>query len=100
MSYTHYREPARDIDAGGDENEAYVASSGSQSLPVGRNVVHHTANSLPVNNESRIDGYDELFEPPVEPNYECPICFMCLRNPVQTTCGHRFCKSCIQRHMR
>ena len=50
--------------------------------------------------EERIVGYDELFEPPVQSDHECPICKMCLRDPVQTECGHHFCKSCIQRHMR
>ena len=26
---------------------------------------------------------------------ECSICLLCLRNPHQTSCGHRFCYSCI-----
>lgn len=29
-------------------------------------------------------------------NYECSICLSWLRDPVLTTCGHRFCKSCLQ----
>ncbi|XP_037968203.2 TNF receptor-associated factor 6-B [Plutella xylostella] len=30
-----------------------------------------------------------------ESRYECPVCLNWLREPVITTCGHRFCKSCI-----
>jgi TNF receptor-associated factor 6 len=28
-------------------------------------------------------------------NYECTICLNWLKDPVLTTCGHRFCKSCL-----
>ena len=100
MSY--YRELARDIGSGAaEQNGAFVAGGGTQSLPAGRNaVVHRRANNLPVNIGPGIDGYDELFDSAVEADYECPICMMCLRDPVQTACGHRFCKSCLQRHMR
>ena len=45
-------------------------------------------------------GYDEYFDPPLESKYECPICLLGLREPVQTSCGHRFCKGCILRFMR
>ena len=27
--------------------------------------------------------------------HECPICLACLRDPHQTSCGHRFCYTCI-----
>ena len=27
--------------------------------------------------------------------YECPICLLCQRDPQQTVCGHRFCRSCL-----
>ncbi|XP_028175860.1 TNF receptor-associated factor 4-like [Ostrinia furnacalis] len=30
-----------------------------------------------------------------ESRYECPVCLNWLRDPVITTCGHKFCKSCI-----
>nr|XP_023014720.1 TNF receptor-associated factor 6-B-like isoform X1 [Leptinotarsa decemlineata] len=30
-----------------------------------------------------------------EARFECPICLAWLRNPVLTSCGHRFCKNCI-----
>ena len=58
------------------------------------------ASNFSGNNELIGDECEELFDPPVQRDYECPICLMCLRDPVQTACGHRFCKSCIQRHMR
>lgn len=29
-------------------------------------------------------------------NYECSICLNWLKDPVLTTCGHRFCKTCLE----
>ncbi|XP_067043185.1 TNF receptor-associated factor 6-like isoform X2 [Acropora muricata] len=46
------------------------------------------------------EGYDEYFDPPLENQYECPICLLGLREPVQTPCGHRFCRGCILRSWR
>ncbi|XP_040265901.1 TNF receptor-associated factor 6 [Bufo bufo] len=45
-------------------------------------------------------GYDVEFDPPLESKYECPICLMALREPLQTPCGHRFCKACILKSIR
>ena len=50
--------------------------------------------------EPRSEGYDEYFDPPLESKYECPICLLGLREPVQTSCGHRFCNGCILRSIR
>nr|AKD94181.1 tumor necrosis factor receptor-associated factor 6 [Portunus trituberculatus]AKD94182.1 tumor necrosis factor receptor-associated factor 6 [Portunus trituberculatus] len=43
----------------------------------------------------RAQGYDYEFVPALDPKYECPICLLALRAPLQTACGHRFCKDCI-----
>ena len=46
------------------------------------------------------EGYEYEFCPPADSKYMCPVCLMVLREPVQTDCGHRFCKACIQRWIR
>lgn len=97
----YYRNLAGNFSQGSSEqNEAFI-SDRTRSLPVQRDVIiPPNANSLPVIDEPRLDGYDELFDPPITTDYECPICMNCLRDPLQTACGHRFCKNCIERHMR
>ncbi|CAN9506646.1 unnamed protein product [Ophioblennius macclurei] len=50
--------------------------------------------------DAPLQGYDVEFDPPLESKYECPICLMALRNAIQTRCGHRFCKSCIEKSIR
>ena len=40
-------------------------------------------------------GYDAQFCPELEKKYQCPVCLGGLREPVQTRCGHRFCKNCL-----
>lgn len=50
--------------------------------------------------DEETQGYDVEFDPPLESKYECPICLMALRSAVQTPCGHRFCRCCIQKSIR
>ena len=41
-------------------------------------------------------GYDVKPIDVVDKKYECQICLLILRDPVQLSeCGHRFCKLCI-----
>ena len=47
-----------------------------------------------------LQGFDEVFDPPAPDVYECPICLLVLRLPMQTECGHRFCKGCILKVVR
>uniref|UniRef100_T1JE02 Uncharacterized protein n=1 Tax=Strigamia maritima TaxID=126957 RepID=T1JE02_STRMM len=47
-----------------------------------------------------MQGYDFDFVNGLESKYECPICLNCQREPMQTICGHRFCKPCILTWLR
>lgn len=43
-------------------------------------------------------GYEAVFDSATEgvnSRFICPVCLTVLRQPVQTKCGHRFCKSCF-----
>ena len=43
-----------------------------------------------------IGGYDAEFAAALPTEYECPICHLAFRDPVQIEeCGHRFCQSCL-----
>ena len=44
-------------------------------------------------------GYDEEFVCKVEDDFICLICHLPLKEPVQTRCGHRFCRACLEEHL-
>lgn len=74
------------------EREPFLSSSESPGT-----FISSTSTSLQA---SPVQGYDVEFDPPLESKYECPICLMALRNAIQTPCGHRFCKNCIEKSIR
>ena len=45
-------------------------------------------------------GYDEDFVNAVEDEFLCVICRLTLKKMVLTRCGHRFCKECLEEHLR
>ena len=45
---------------------------------------------------SATGGYVVTFvQQPLEERYKCPVCLLALRDPVQTSCGHRICSQCL-----
>ncbi|XP_068716083.1 TNF receptor-associated factor 6-like [Montipora foliosa] len=59
------------------------------------------AQLIPLNGEQNVlGGYDFEFRDEPSSGHWCPICLFVMRNSVQTTCGHRFCKECLLRTFR
>lgn len=44
---------------------------------------------------TKMPGYEVTFVNPLKKAYECPICHFAMKNPVQTECGHLFCRDCL-----
>ena len=51
-------------------------------------------------NDVNRGGYDYEFVDDVPEDYECGICFHPMKKPVQTHCGHRFCRECLEAALR
>ncbi|KAK3735480.1 hypothetical protein QZH41_020535 [Actinostola sp. cb2023] len=49
-------------------------------------------------NAAMPSGYDYEFVVKVPDEYICTICHLTMRKPVQTKCGHRFCKACLDEY--
>ena len=54
---------------------------------------------VPVN-RSVPSGYDEQFVNPPDEDMLCIICFLPSKEPVLTRCGHKFCRQCLEEHIR
>ena len=46
-----------------------------------------------------LGGYDDEFVSKVDEELQCAICRLPLREAVQTRCGHRFCKTCLNEYI-
>ena len=49
--------------------------------------------------EHHPEGYDEDFVEAVDEDLQCLICHLPLKEPIQTSCGHRFCKDCLEEYI-
>ena len=45
-------------------------------------------------------GHDEDFVEAVDEDFQCLICHLPLKEPVQTRCGQRYCKECLDEHIK
>lgn len=46
-------------------------------------------------------GFDYKFLEKPKRRFQCPLCSKAMREPVQvSTCGHRFCDTCLQEFLR
>jgi len=52
-------------------------------------------------NVPELGGYDYEFTSKVPEDWECPVCCLTLKDPVQIVgCGHRFCNICMESLLR
>lgn len=77
---------------------SYSLEDNYSLLPLEDSFVPNELGSL--SRHGRVQGYDEEFDPPLDSKYKCTICHLGLRDPVQTFCGHRFCKECFLHSIR
>ena len=97
-----------DVTEMNEQNEAYVAISDehSDSSNLTENLIISNSQSIAEGNGSnrertqRKRGHDEVFVTLGSTDYECSVCMLVMRNPVQTPCGHKFCASCIKHLIR
>ena len=45
--------------------------------------------------KENLTGYEARFVEPLLKRHECPICLHAMRDPMQTECGHLFCRGCL-----
>ena len=73
----------------------------SSSLSSSMSVVPSLISPTMASSSSSIKGYPRQILGPtpleIDPNYLCACCERLLREPVQGSCGHRFCQICLKR---
>ena len=50
----------------------------------------------------KLEEFEQLkkFKSGLQEKLVCPVCFKGMKNPQMTKCGHRFCKTCIEKEIR
>ena len=55
-----------------------------------------TPTEIPSQPVCHVSGYAAKFVTQLLKRHECPVCLAAMRNPVQTECGHLFCRGCLE----
>ena len=77
ISWSHQRQTSA-LFSSGSRGQSFQMAEGNSEIPC---------------------GYDEDFVNPIDEDLQCSICYLALREPILTRCGHRFCRECLERHM-
>ena len=77
ISWAHRRQTSA-LFSGGSRGQSFQMAEGNSEIPC---------------------GYDEDFVSPIDDDLQCSICYLALREPILTRCGHRFCRECLERHI-
>lgn len=63
--------------------------------------VQQKGRHTPAERAAAMPGFDYKFLEKPKRRFQCPLCSKAMREPVQvSTCGHRFCDTCLQEFLR
>lgn len=67
-------------------------------------VLRHSLISLiggvAMEDEPEVGGYELSFIDPIDKDLECPVCFLVIKKPLLTPCGHLICTTCADQLTR